>query len=108
MPEGGAAAPSEGCRACRPYALSARARDGRSRRPTQLSFGKVFTDHMFMLDYAPERGWHDRGWLPYQSLTLDPASCVLHYAQAIFDGMKAFRGGDGVVRLFRRMRMRRG
>lgn len=67
----------------------------------QLSFGRAFTDHMFMLDYDPGQGWHDPRVVPYQPLALDPATCVLHYAQSIFDGMKAFRGGDGVVRLFR-------
>jgi branched-chain amino acid aminotransferase len=67
----------------------------------QLSFGKSFTDHMFMLNYDGPSGWHDPRIVPYQTLTLDPATCVLHYAQAIFDGLKAFRGADDVVRLFR-------
>jgi hypothetical protein len=63
----------------------------------QLSFGKSFTDHMFMLNYDGPSGWHDPRIVPYQTLTLDPATCVLHYAQAIFDGLKAFRGADDVV-----------
>ena len=66
-----------------------------------LAFGKVFTDHMFLLDYHEGKGWHDPRIVPYGSFTLDPATCVLHYGQAIFDGMKAFRGQDGRVPLFR-------
>jgi len=66
-----------------------------------LQFGTVFTDHMFQLDYTEGRGWHDPRIVPYQPFSLDPAAAVLHYAQAVFDGLKAFRGSDGVVRLFR-------
>jgi branched-chain amino acid aminotransferase len=67
----------------------------------KLSFGKSFTDHMFMLNYDAGAGWHDPRIVPYQPITLDPATCVLHYAQSVFDGLKAFRGADGVVRIFR-------
>jgi branched-chain amino acid aminotransferase len=66
-----------------------------------LAFGKVFTDHMFLMDYNEGRGWHDPRIVPYGPFSLDPATCVLHYGQAIFDGLKAFRGQDGRVRLFR-------
>ena len=66
-----------------------------------LTFGKVFTDHMFMMEYDEGSGWHDPRVVPYAPFTLDPATCVLHYGQTIFDGMKAFRGTDGRVRLFR-------
>lgn len=66
-----------------------------------LTFGNVFTDHMFLMDYHEGKGWHDPRIVPYGPFTLDPATCVLHYGQAIFDGMKAFRGPDGQVRLFR-------
>ena len=66
-----------------------------------LAFGKVFTDHMFLMDYDEGKGWHDPRIVPYGPFTLDPATCVLHYGQAIFDGLKAFRGQDGRVRLFR-------
>jgi branched-chain amino acid aminotransferase len=66
-----------------------------------LAFGKVFTDHMFLLDYTADKGWHDPRIVPYGPFSLDPATCVLHYGQAIFDGLKAFRGRDGQVRLFR-------
>jgi branched-chain amino acid aminotransferase len=66
-----------------------------------LRFGDVFTDHMFMMEYDEGRGWHDPRIVPYAPLTLDPACCVLHYAQAVFDGLKAFRGVNGRVRIFR-------
>jgi branched-chain amino acid aminotransferase len=66
-----------------------------------LQFGTVFSDHMFCLDYTEGKGWHDPRIVPYQPFTLDPAAAVLHYAQAVFDGLKGFRGSDGVVRLFR-------
>lgn len=66
-----------------------------------LSFGTVFTDHIFVMDYEEGKGWHDPKIIPYESFTLDPASSVLHYAQAVFDGLKAYRSQDGEVRLFR-------
>ena len=66
-----------------------------------LQFGTVFTDHMFLLDYVEGKGWHRPRIVPYQSFALDPAAATLHYAQAVFDGLKAFRGKDGTVRLFR-------
>ena len=66
-----------------------------------LRFGTVFTDHMFMMNYDAGRGWHDPRIVPYQPFTLDPATCVLHYGQAVFDGLKAFRGVDGRIRIFR-------
>ena len=66
-----------------------------------LTFGKVFTDHMFLLNYDDGKGWHSPRIEPYGPFSLDPACCVLHYGQAIFDGLKAFRGDDGQIRLFR-------
>ncbi len=66
-----------------------------------LTFGTVFTDHMFVMDFQEEKGWYDPRIEPYGPIPLDPAAAVLHYAQAIFDGLKAFRGKDGRVRLFR-------
>jgi len=66
-----------------------------------LTFGTVFTDHMFLSDFQEEKGWYDPRVEPYGPLVLDPASAVLHYAQAVFDGLKAFRGRDGKIRLFR-------
>ena len=70
-------------------------------RDKDLTFGTVFTDHMFVMDFKEEKGWYDPRIEPYGDLPLDPAAAVLHYAQAIFDGLKAFRGKDGKIRLFR-------
>ena len=69
-----------------------------------LSFGKVLTDHMFLMDYAEGQGWHAPRIVPYGPISMDPATTVLHYGQAIFDGLKAFRGEDGQIRLFRPQR----
>ncbi len=66
-----------------------------------LGFGKYFTDHMFRMDYSHERGWHQARILPHGPLGLDPGAAVLHYAQAVFDGSKVFRGKDGQLRAFR-------
>ncbi len=69
-----------------------------------LSFGKVMTDHMFVMNYTEGKGWHDPRVVPYAPLSLDPATSVLHYGQAVFDGLKAFRGANGKIRLFRAQR----
>ena len=66
-----------------------------------LAFGKVLTDHMFLMNYEEGKGWFDPRIVPYGPISLDPATSVLHYGQAIFDGLKAFRGDDGQIRLFR-------
>src|SRR6202167_5764475 len=66
-----------------------------------LTFGNVFTDHMFLMNYETGKGWYEPRIVPYGPFSLDPACCVLHYGQGIFDGLKAFRGRDGRVRLFR-------
>jgi len=68
---------------------------------SQLTFGKQFTDRMFVMKYKTGLGWHDARIQPYQSFSLDPAAMVLHYAQEIFEGLKAFRRPDGQVALFR-------
>jgi branched-chain amino acid aminotransferase len=65
------------------------------------AFGNVFTDHMFRAEWTPERGWHDARVEPYGPLALDPAAAVLHYGQTAFEGLKAFRGKDATIRLFR-------
>jgi branched-chain amino acid aminotransferase len=70
-------------------------------KDSELTFGTVFTDHMFVADFQEEKGWYDPRIEPYAPIALDPAAAVLHYAQAIFDGLKAFRGRDRTVRLFR-------
>ncbi len=66
-----------------------------------LGFGKYFTDHMFMMDYSRELGWHDARIVPFENLSLHPASTVLHYGSEIFEGLKAYRRKDGEVQLFR-------
>lgn len=67
----------------------------------ELAFGTVFTDHMFNMDYTPERGWHNPRIEPYGPFTLSPAAMVLHYGQAIFEGLKAFRTEGDTVQMFR-------
>lgn len=66
-----------------------------------LGFGKFFTDHMFVLDYSSAKGWHDGRIIPYEPISLDPASKVFHYGQAIFEGLKAYITVDGEALLFR-------
>ncbi len=68
---------------------------------SKLGFGQVFSDHMFALDYDPDQGWHGARIEPYHSLTLDPACMVLHYGQEAFEGLKAYRGKDDGIYLFR-------
>ncbi len=69
--------------------------------PDTLKFGKAFTDHMFVMDYSTEKGWHDGRIIPYGPLMLDPASAVLHYSQQMFEGLKAYEADDGRILLFR-------
>ena len=66
-----------------------------------LVFGKSMTDHMFIVDYDAGQGWHDPRIVPYGPLQIDPAAKVLHYAAAIFEGLKAYRTADGSIQLFR-------
>ncbi|MBQ9165911.1 MAG: aminotransferase class IV, partial [Oscillospiraceae bacterium] len=68
---------------------------------SKLGFGKIFTDHMFMLNYTAGIGWHDARIVPYGPFSLDPSSMVFHYAQEVFEGMKAYRTADGTIQLFR-------
>ncbi len=68
-----------------------------------LGFGKYFTDHMFMMDWDGENGWHNARIVPFENLSLHPASTVLHYGSEIFEGLKAYRRADGKVQLFRPM-----
>ena len=67
----------------------------------QIRFGTVFSDHQLICEYAEPRGWGPARIVPAQPLALDPASAGLHYGQAMFEGLKAFRGVDGKVRIFR-------
>ena len=69
----------------------------------KLGFGNYFTDHMFLMDYSTEKGWHDARIVPYAPLSLDPSAMVFHYAQEIFEGMKAYRTEKGNIQLFRPM-----
>ncbi|WP_338673132.1 branched-chain amino acid aminotransferase [Streptomyces sp. SCSIO 30461] len=64
-------------------------------------FGRHFTDHMVTIKWTEGRGWHDAQLTPYAPLSIDPANMTLHYAQEIFEGLKAYRGPDGSVALFR-------
>ena len=66
-----------------------------------LGFGKIFTDHMFIMDYTEGKGWHDARIVPYGNISLSPASMVFHYGQEMFEGLKAYRGANGGPRLFR-------
>ncbi len=66
-----------------------------------LGFGRLFTDHMFLMDYETGKGWHDARIVPYGEFPIDPAAMVLHYGQAIFEGTKCYRRADGGLQLFR-------
>lgn len=66
-----------------------------------FGFGNKFSNRMFMQEYSPEKGWHDARIVPYAPFQLDPATAVLHYAQEIFEGTKAYRRADGKINLFR-------
>ena len=68
---------------------------------TKLGFGKVFSDHMFIMEYDTGMGWHDARVVPYGDITLSPAAMVLHYGQEIFEGMKAYRTPGGDIQFFR-------
>ncbi len=68
---------------------------------SSLGFGTIFTDHMFNMDYNPDKGWHNPRIEPYQPLTMDPSTMVLHYGQGVFEGLKGYRNQAGGVQLFR-------
>lgn len=69
--------------------------------PSKLQFGRIYTDHMFIMDYTQEKGWYNPRIVPYQPIELDPAAKVLHYGQAVFEGMKAYLSEKGEILLFR-------
>ncbi len=80
------------------------ARENLKERPSEdnpLLFGTIFTDHMFIMDYETNKGWHDARIIPYQSLSLEPSSMVFHYGQEMFEGLKAYKAEDGRTLLFR-------
>ena len=66
-----------------------------------LGFGRHMADHMFVMAWNQEKGWHNAEIKKYSNFAMDPAAMVLHYGQAIFEGLKAFRGKDGHIHLFR-------
>lgn len=68
---------------------------------SKLGFGRIFTDYMFTMRYDRENGWHDAKVEPYRALSLEPSCMVLHYGQAIFEGLKCYRREDGGLQLFR-------
>lgn len=67
----------------------------------KLGFGQLFTDHMFLMDYHEGKGWHDARIVPYGPIPMAPAASCLHYAQEIFEGMKAYRTAEGQIQFFR-------
>ena len=68
---------------------------------TKLGFGTIFTDHMFLFNYSVEKGWYNPRIEPYADMPMDPSTMVLHYGQAVFEGMKAYRTASGNIQLFR-------
>lgn len=64
-------------------------------------FGTVFTDHMFVMDYKEEKGWHNPVIEAYKPMLVDPASAILHYGQGIFEGLKSYKSKNGSIQLFR-------
>ena len=67
----------------------------------KLGFGKIFTDHMFVMNYTEGKGWHDPRIEPFHNISLSPAAMVYHYGQEMFEGLKAYKNPDGNVYLFR-------
>jgi len=85
-------------------ALTLAPQDRRRPKPADesaLGFGRIFSDHMFLMDYTEGKGWRDARVVPYGALPIDPAAMVLHYGQEIFEGLKAYRGKNGAICLFR-------
>lgn len=74
----------------------------KTKPPSQdLGFGQYFSDHLYQVRYSPKKGWHQAEIIPYQNFQIDPGAAVLHYGQALFEGMKAFRQKNGDIVLFR-------
>ena len=68
---------------------------------SSLGFGRLFTDHMFLMNYEEGKGWFNPRVVPYGCFDIDPAAMVLHYGQAVFEGTKCYRREDGSLQLFR-------
>lgn len=64
---------------------------------SKIGFGTHFTDYMFVMDYDADKGWHDPRIVPFENMSISPANTTLHYGQAIFDGLKAYKHGDKPV-----------
>ncbi|WP_422105369.1 branched-chain amino acid aminotransferase [Winogradskyella sp.] len=67
---------------------------------SNLTFGRVFTDHMFVCDFEDGK-WRSPKIMPYQALTIEPSARVFHYGQAVFEGMKAYKDDNGKIFMFR-------
>ena len=70
-------------------------------KDSELGFGQIFTDHMFVMDYSQENGWHNARIEPFKDFVISPAAMVFHYGQAIFEGLKAYKTPEGRICLFR-------
>lgn len=68
---------------------------------SNIAFGTEFSDHMFIMDYTPEKGWHDARIVPFGNISMHPATTALHYGAEIFEGLKAYRTPEGKVQMFR-------
>lgn len=79
------------------------AADQKKQKPAaeNLGFGVHFTDHMLLMKWNRDTGWHDAKICPFQDFSMNPAAMVFHYGQAIFEGLKAYRGKNGQIYLFR-------
>ena len=79
-------------------------REDKREKPQDMSkvkFGKTFSDHMFLMNYDSKNGWHDARVVPHAPIPMDPGAMVFHYAQEIFEGMKAYRTKNGDIQFFR-------
>ncbi len=83
--------------------ISVREKEQKGTRPadSELGFGTIFTDHMFNMDYSPDKGWFNPRIEPFEDIPLSPATMMLHYGQAIFEGLKAYKTAKGEIQLFR-------
>ncbi|MCP3944316.1 MAG: branched-chain amino acid aminotransferase [Desulfobacteraceae bacterium] len=81
--------------------ISQAAQTGVRPADADLGFGTAFTDHMFVMDYSVDEGWHDPRIEPYANFEMSPAAMVFHYGQAIFEGLKAYKTPDNKIQLFR-------
>jgi branched-chain amino acid aminotransferase len=84
-----------------PIQLNLKERKSKVNLPASLGFGKIFTDHMFEMDYNESDGWHNPTIQPVDELAIHPASMFIHYGQAVFEGLKAFKQQSGEIVIFR-------